>query len=148
MSLSHIFILKLFSAEIQALDHHQHLIVHYSLQKNYFLGKYALYFGALSQWKWIPDMLLTSVVPLWDGDVSRDGGARVEDSLHSEVTLPWTDGELRLGLFTVLGPVLAFLRPLNYVALDVHCGCRARNMLRTKVVMQVGKNCGDIYSLN
>lgn len=41
-----------------------------------------------------PYVLLTSNIHLWDGDVSRDGAATVEDSLHGEVILPWAYGDL------------------------------------------------------
>lgn len=70
-------------------------------------------------------MLLTSDVHLWDGDVSRDGEAFAEERLHSEVILPWTNGDLCLVLFTdlLLCPVLAFLQPLDFVTLDCYFGC-------------------------
>lgn len=80
-------------------------------------------------------MLLTSVISLRDGDVGSvgDGAAGAENSLDAEVALSWTDGDLCLGLSTVLAlrPVLTVLRPLNQITLDVRSGSWARDMLRT-----------------
>lgn len=72
--------------------------------------------------------------------MSRDGEAPVENSLNSEVILSWADGDLSLGVFTLLllCSVFAFLPPANCVFWNGYRGCRTRNMLRTEVFRDIG----------
>ena len=85
------------------------------------------------QWVLADFASLTCVVPLWDGDVSGDGRAALDDSREGEVAPPWPDKHIRLGLCAVLllDPVFVSLWPLNKEALDVHCDFWAINTLRT-----------------